>query len=279
MSNASDPFRNQDRPPGGVSAPARPGERRTRRLLPLARWWARRELRRTLDGLRVSGLESARVSAASAPTILAANHVSFWDLFVGLVLDEALGADCYALMDAENVCRLPLFRSLGGIPLRRRYPRDGFVSAARILRHAGSAVWIFPQGEPRPAHLRPLRFRRGIQLLARLAPHALIVPVGLQYAYANSRGPVSYASFGEPIPAGDVTSEGGLDTLERAVARQLERIDRCLAGRPEPFHSLVPSREWSSTSSWWIRFLDRITAPRGAQRTPEVENRRSDLSP
>jgi 1-acyl-sn-glycerol-3-phosphate acyltransferase len=239
---------------------------RSPRLLAAARWWARREIRRTLDGLRVAGLAPVRQLTARQPVILAATHVAFWDVFVLVALDEALGTEGYALMDAENLCRIPFFARLGAIPVQRGSPRAGLRAAASLLDQPGRAVWIFPQGGHRPPHLRPLAFLPGVRLLSRLTPGAAVVPVGLQYAFGQSEGPVAYASFGEPLPAEAVAADDGVPKLEEAVEFELARIDRLLAGAPEPFESLIPSRSWSDQVGVGTRLLNRWFGPRGVSR-------------
>jgi 1-acyl-sn-glycerol-3-phosphate acyltransferase len=248
----------------------RPQDVRSPRFLHAARWWARRELRQTLDGLRVQGLDAAREATRARPVIFAATHVSFWDPFVLVVLDEALGTEGYAVMDAVNLCRIPFFVRLGAIPVQRGAPRPGLRLAASVLDRPGRAVWIFPQGNQRPAHLRPLGFLPGIRLLARLAPSAVVIPVGLEYAFAESQGPVVYASFGEPLPSSGIGGEAGVERLEAAVEAELDRIDRLLAGEAEPFEALIPSRAWSEDAGAGTRLLNwalrpRVPGPRGGR--------------
>ncbi|MBA4156824.1 MAG: 1-acyl-sn-glycerol-3-phosphate acyltransferase [Gemmatimonadetes bacterium] len=243
----------------------RPEDVRSPRFLAAARWWARREIRRTLDGLRVAGLREAREVARRQPVIFAATHVAWWDPFLLVVLDEALGTEGYALMDAENLCRIPFFARLGAIPVQRGNPRAGLRAGAALLDRPGRAVWFFPQGRHRPAHLRPLDFQPGIRLLARLAPNAAVVPVALQYAFAEAQGPVSYACFGTTLPAREVAEHGGVVRLERAVEEALARIDANLAGAGEPFQALIPSREWGANADPGTRLLNALLRPRAAR--------------
>jgi hypothetical protein len=239
-----------------------PDQLRSPRLLGLFRRWVRREIRWKLDGLRVAGLDQARGTVHAQPVILAATHVAFWDAFLVLALDEALGSEGYALMDAENLCRIPFFARFGAIPIERGRARGALRSAAWLLDRPGRAVWIFPQGEHRPAHLRPLGFLPGVQLLARLAPDAAVIPVAFQYAFAESEGPVCYAGLGPALPTGAVSGPGGLSLLERGVEVELERIDRYLSGAAEPFVSLIPSRDWKQRMGLGTGILNAMVAPR-----------------
>lgn len=243
----------------------RPDSLRLPRFLTAARWWARRELRRTLDGLRVAGLVEARSVVQRQPVIFASTHVAWWDAFVLLTLDEALGTEGYALMDERNLCRIPFFTRLGAIPVRRGNPRAGLRAGAALLDRPGRTVWIFPQGRHRPAHLRPLDFQPGVRLLARLAPDAAVVPVALQYAFAEAQGPVSYACFGTALPAREVAERGGVLRLEEGVEVALGRIDTFLAGGGEPFQALIPSREWDANAGAGTWLLNAWMRPRAAR--------------
>ncbi|HEX7239764.1 MAG TPA: lysophospholipid acyltransferase family protein [Longimicrobiaceae bacterium] len=233
-----------------------PGALRTPWLLALARRYARRKLARGLDGLRAGGVEEARSEAARRPVILAANHVSWWDPFLVVALDEALGTEGYALMDAANLGGLPFFARLGALPLDRSAPartRAGLRAAAALLDRPGRAVWMFPQGSLRPAHLRPLGLRPGIALLARLAPGAAVLPVALQYAFGEHAAPAALVRFGAPIPPEAARSAEGTALLERALEEGLRAIDASLAGEAPPLPELVPSR---------LRRPDRGVGPR-----------------
>lgn len=235
-----------------------PGTLRTPWFLRLARRYVRRRLARSLDGLHAAGVERARVEARERPLILAANHVGWWDSFLVVALDDALGTEGYALMDAANLAGLPFFARLGAIPLDRgsaARSRRGLRAAAELLHRPGRAVWMFPQGRHRPAHLRPLGFLPGVRLLARLAPGAAVVPIAFQYAFRETERPAAYASLGEPLPAREVAAEGGTERLESAVRIELERIDAALAERTPPLPTLIPPRGRGSDGGIGARLL------------------------
>lgn len=235
-----------------------PEQLRSPRFLSLARRYARRELGHALDGLYVDGLDAARQVAKDRPTILAANHVCWWDSFLVVALDEALGTEGYALMDAENLCRIPFFARMGAIPLDRERPRTGLRAAAALLDRPGRAVWIFPRGGHRPAHLRPLGFQPGARLLARLAPNAAVIPVAFEYAFGEGHYPAAYACFGDPLSATEATAGGGIERLERGVETALARIDNALANCAPPFPALVASRGQRPDSGLGTRLLNRV---------------------
>jgi 1-acyl-sn-glycerol-3-phosphate acyltransferase len=235
-----------------------PQQRRSPRFLALARRYARRELAHSLDGLHVAGLEVARRAVSERPALLVANHVCWWDSFLVVTLDQALGTEGYALMDAENLCRIPFFARMGAIPLDRQRPRAGLRAAASLLDRPGRTVWIFPQGGHRPAHLRPLGFQPGVRMLARLAPGAVVIPVAYQYAFGEGHYPAAYASFGEALAAAEVAGDDGTQRLEAAVEQELQRIDDALAGRAPTLPALVASRGQRPDGGWGTRLLNAI---------------------
>ena len=69
----------------------RAGDTRRPAFARIARRYARRRVSRGLDGLWVAGMDQARAALADRPLMFAANHVSWWDSLLLLVLDEALG--------------------------------------------------------------------------------------------------------------------------------------------------------------------------------------------
>lgn len=211
--------------------------RRKAWVLALARRYARRRARRELDGVWVSGLEPARALAATGPVIFAATHVSWWDAFMVVLADEALHTTSHCLMDAENLHRLPFFGWIGAIPIDRSggaKARAGLRQAAELTAAPRAALWIFPQGRQRPAHLRPLGLQPGVELLARLCK-APVVPVSLSYLFREGERPAALLRFGAPL------SGGGLGQLEAELIAGLAEIDAFVEGgaAAAPFAALV----------------------------------------
>ena len=113
--------------------------------------------------------------------VLIANHTSWWDPMVALVLTERVApCDSYAMMDATNLARLPFLGLIGGFGVDLTSAADGAAViryAARLLSGPGKAVVVFPQGRERPVTERPLGFRRGSAEVARVAKAALFTPL------------------------------------------------------------------------------------------------------
>ena len=193
----------------------------------------RRRLRRGLSAVRIEGLERLRALSARGPLLLCANHVSFWDGFLCALIADRLGLDARALMLASQLQAMPMLRHAGGVGVDLADPRDGARAirlAARLLDRPGRALWLFPQGAQRPQWARPLGFRRGAELIARLAPGALVVPVALHYELSEGERPEAHVALGELLPRG-----APIEQLEAAVVELLEGIKGgILAGAPAP---------------------------------------------
>lgn len=200
---------------------------------------AARRLERSFEGVYVRGAAAARATVAAHPVVCVANHVSWWDALVALVVTErVLGADGYALMDADNLVKLPFFAMVGAIGLERTSAMDG----ARAMRHAASLldrprrlVWVFPQGRERAAALRPLGFEGGAASIAMLVPAARVIAVALRYEPSATPLPRLFIDIGAAMPA-DLDDDRALSDPSakkvnkkgRGVARAVEVQERAV---------------------------------------------------
>lgn len=162
---------------------------------------ARGRLARSFEGVYVRGLTEARAIVRAHPVICISNHVSWWDALVALVLSEdVLAADGYALMDANNLARLPFFSLVGAIGVDRKSSMDGARAArhaATVLTKPGRLLWIFAQGRERAATLRPLAFEPGAASVARMVPAAKVLPVSFRYEPGPTPLPRLFIDFGD----------------------------------------------------------------------------------
>ena len=206
----------------------RAGDTRRPAFLSFARLYSRRRIAHGLDGLWVSGLPQARSALAAGPLIFAANHVAWWDPLVLLVLDEALGGTGWAMMDAANLRKLPFMGWVGALPLdRSSHERSNqcLEASADLLDRPGRALWIFPQGRQRPAHLRPLDLKPGLGILHDHNPID-VVTVSLNYIFLERDKPAAAVRFSAPIPGGDIAGPALLPSVEESLLAGLVDIDR-----------------------------------------------------
>lgn len=222
----------------------------------LARWYARRRVARAFEGIFVEGLPEAQALATRSSVIFAMNHVAWWDAFVTVLLDAAMGGTGRCVMDADNLARLPFFGWIGAVPLRRRRPREALEDLHRhaaLLSEPRSSLWIFPQGSQRPSHLRPLQFHSGVAVLARVSG-APVVPVSLSYSFRESALPAICVSFGAPT---HVRRASDVADLEARVATGLDRNDAFVVANSGAFVELFGGRNRPGVP-WSGRLLARL---------------------
>ena len=220
-----------DRADSDRAALDRAGDTRRPAFLRLARGYTRRRLSRALDGLWVSGLDEARAALADRPLIFAANHVAWWDALLLLPLDEALGGLGWAIMDSANLRTLPFLGWVGALPLDRSSPersRECLQSSAALLDRPGRGMWMFPQGRQRPAHLRPLDLKSGLQTLHEHSP-VDVVAVSINYLFLERDRPAAVVHFSTPIPGAVVAGPALLPAVETALLDGLAVIDTAAA--------------------------------------------------
>lgn len=210
---------------------------------PFFTWFLARDaesrLRRSFATWRVRGVEALAETLRTRPVLVVSNHASWWDpIVVQWLAHRVLRVDAYAMMDAKNLVRLPFFRKVGAFGVDLASARDGVRAiryAAGLLDRPGRLVWVFPQGAETPI-TRPLEFRPGAAAIARLAPGAAVVPVGLRYEHGGTPEPDLWASIGAPV------AEGGADAQRAAVAAELAAIEAALGTETFPvLHRRSPS--------------------------------------
>ncbi len=211
----------------GRQARNRAGDTRRPAFLRLARPYARHRISRGLDGMWVAGLDEARATLGNRPVIFASNHVAWWDPLLLVVLDEALGGLCWAVMDSVNLRALPFLGWVGALPLDRSSParsRECLERSAALLDRPGRGLWIFPQGRQRPAHLRPLDLKGGIGIMHARSPVDVIV-VSLDYIFLERDRPAAVVRFCPPMPGADIGASALLPAVESALLDGLTTID------------------------------------------------------
>lgn len=188
-------------------------------FLPLARAYCRRRFRRTFENVRIAGETAFLDVLGREPLVLAFNHVSYWDALLLVLLDERWGGGGVALMDTENLRKLPFFSWVGAIGLDRSSPKRALAdlrAAAGLLGAQARYVVLFPQGTEVPAHL-PLRYHSGIERLAKTSGRR-VVPVAVRYDFGRPERPFVHVVVGEPL-------DGGANLPDR-LARRTEELLR-----------------------------------------------------
>lgn len=184
----------------------------------------------------------------SVRTIFVANHSNWWDGFLAYLTTRALGLRFQILMEARHLARYRAFLHVGALPLRRHSPRGAYedLEAARRYLVPGAALWIFPQGERRPAAERPHACERGVAHLALGAGEPVrICPVAFRYGFLGEQVPEAFVLVGRSWAV--VPGAGGkkelMTEIESRMNDTLDTLDaRLAAERVDGFEPLVRGR-------------------------------------
>ena len=231
------------------ATPAKMGEElRTpsRRALSLFSYYLRSYLRRHFHALRVAN--PGRIPPQAQPLILFANHSSWWDPLVGMVLGQTLlpEREHFAPMDAVSLEHYGIFRSMGFFPVENASPRGAaqlLRAGAQVLHRPGAVLWITPESQFQDVRKRPIVFRPGLGALMSRSGRLTCVPVAIEYAYWNERLPEVLVNVGEPLEIADGTMEDArtwTNLLSYAMAATLDELAMLATERdPEAFVTVL----------------------------------------
>lgn len=165
--------------------------------------YSRSCVRKNFHAMRV--LSAAMPPGGCAgPCVFYANHASWWDPLVFLLLSREFfpGRAAYGPIDAAMLERYGIFRRLGFFGVEKSAARGAreFLRMSRaILASSNNALWLTPEGRFTDVRERPLQMREGIGALAAREPDAWFVPVAVEYTFWKEPKPEILVAFGEPV--------------------------------------------------------------------------------
>jgi 1-acyl-sn-glycerol-3-phosphate acyltransferase len=158
-------------------------------------------LRRKFHSFQISSSEILKEKDVDAPTIIYANHSSWWDGLVAFQISRVLKMDSFVMMEEKHLKRLFLFRKLGAFSVVREKPFEAIKSinyAVKLLKEKrGRALWIFPQGEIVPNDLRPIRFYKGLSKIIEKLGKCVVIPAAFRYEFSGEYKPEIFVRIGE----------------------------------------------------------------------------------
>jgi len=220
----------------------------------LVAWFARylrRYFARNFDAIRVSGHESLE-EIGSGPLVIYANHPSWWDPILFLLLSREFFPDriAYGPMDADALEKYRILARLGifGVEQGSRAGAIRFLNTGEaVLRRPDTALWITAEGEFTDPRQRPVLLRPGLSHLIRRVGTVTAIPLAVEYTFWNERLPEVLVGFGDPVafsigdqkkPTIDITKrleqglEAAMDCLEaKASSRDAAAFSTLLLGR------------------------------------------------
>ena len=254
-------------PPGFPPPPTRLAQRLFERYI-------RRQAGRHFTGVHWARRGSPARWDRSIPTLFVANHTNWWDGFLAFLVGRTLGLDFQVLMEARHLARYRVFLKVGALPLRRDRAREAYAdlaAAAGYLR-PGAGLWVFPQGERRPAAERPVGCERGAAHLALGHPGPLrICPVAFRYAFVGEQLPEAFVLVGEewrPRREELTGREPVMRAIEARLVATVDGLDELVA--PERLDAFQPLAGGRLSVN---KRLDRVRHAVGLLRGPfEVRN-------
>ena len=207
---------------------------------------ARRYFRRHFTAVRVANAQLVR-ALGPGPLIVYANHSSWWDPMVCVVLAERFfpGRAHYAPMDADALKRYGILRHIGifGVEMNSARGAARFLRTGLAILEHGGVLWVTPQGRFADAR-EPLRFKPGLAALAARVPGGCtLLPLAIEYPFWDERLPETLLHFGDPIRV----QGGAAPEVEAALRSALEEAmtalrTKSMAREPAGFELLARGR-------------------------------------
>ncbi len=178
------------------------------------------------------------------PLIVYTNHPSWWDPALLILAMPKLfpGRLAFGPMERQALGRYRLFERMGIFaidPGTQQGARD-FLRVADVgLARPDAVMCITAEGAFTDARVRPVRLRPGLAHLARRVPHAVFLPLALEYTFWNESRPEALLRFGKPVDlacsAADVQSR-----LEAALTQTMDALaEESIARDPTLFQALL----------------------------------------
>ncbi len=196
--------------------------------------------RRSFRAVRIS--EPARFAALPAgPLIVYANHSSWWDPMVLVLLAQKLMPQRrhFAPMDATALERYRILKRIGifGVDMQSVRGAARFLRTGLEILTSGGVLWITPQGRFADARERPLLFKPGMAALAARVPGGCtVLPLAIEYVFWDERFPETLLHFGHPVPIEGKSTEEADALLHQALLDTMETLkEKAMARNPAAF--------------------------------------------
>ena len=182
--------------------------------------------------------------------VIAANHHSWWDVYLVFLLAKQLNRNLSAMMDDEQLATFRFFRNLGGVG--RKEVRE----AIRRLKR-GNMFVILPEGNlQQNGEVKALK--KGVMFLAK-ASKTDIYPLAVRVVMRGAQHPEAFFLLGEKLElSGDETED--LRVLKDALNDLLQDIDETLETtnpeeQPIGFERWLSGRASVSERTDWLKRL------------------------
>jgi len=184
--------------------------------------------KRHFHAVRIAHAE--RFKNIAGPWIVYANHSSWWDPMVSVLLAAELMPERkhYAPMDAAALEKYGILKWLGIFPVEMASARGAvqFLRTGEAILESGGVLWVTPQGRFADPRERPLEFKAGMAALATRVASKLgsctLLPLAIEYPFWDERLPETLLFFAEPVivhagETAEVVQQRSIMALEEAL--------------------------------------------------------------
>lgn len=194
-------------------------------------YYNRNLIKRKFHSLNVLDFKHLVKRNHSIPTIVYANHSSWWDGLIAFHLSKKAELDSFIMMEEKQLRKFILFRKLGAFSVIRENPRQAIESirfARNLLNEKKQRVlWIFPQGEILPNDTRPLIFFNGLARIVEKMDECSIVPLAFRYEFLGEFKPTIFVKIGEAkliYPKMNFDSKNLTNVLSSSLTQTLDEL-------------------------------------------------------
>lgn len=215
--------------------------------LALAESYLRRYVAKHFNGLRIA--LDGPPPILDGPTVFYANHPSWWDPIVMLLLlrSQYPSWRFHGPIDAAALERYPWLERVGffGVESGTMAGASRFLGAgAALLEHDRAGLATAAQGRFTDARQRPVELKRGLSVLLRQNASVQAFPLAIEYGFWNERLPEILVRFGRfPVAAHGRRSEAIHVELESSLERAQDALSTSAIARdPSAFDCLIEGR-------------------------------------
>ena len=236
-------------------------------VLDFLRGIARRRFRKHFRAVRISGAERLarfQSGALAGPLLVYANHASWWDPLISILLAEKLlpTRRHYAPMDADALERYAILKRIGvfGVDMHSLRGAAQFLRTGLELLTRNGVLWITPQGRFADVRERPIVFKPGLAALAAKVPGgATVFPMAIEYVFWDERLPEVLLELGEPIGVPFGAETGAVeDQMRIALLALMDRLrEKSIQRNPALFDVLLEGR---AGSGGFYQYIQRLHA-------------------
>ncbi|WP_245259100.1 lysophospholipid acyltransferase family protein [Salinarimonas rosea] len=226
----------------------RPTTLRDPRRLGFFTFYFKRYFKKHMNALWIPPWGVPGFAGEAAPLVLYTNHPAWWDAATYILAGDTFFPDrqSYAPIDAEMLQAYGFMKRIGAYGIDLESPKgaaDFLAASADILTRDDAAIWLAAQGRFMDVRTRPIGLRPGVARLAEIAPHALFVPLAMEYQFWEQRGAEAFLAFGEPERGADLLAldrEARRTHLEERLTGVLDRLSADVATRdPARFETVL----------------------------------------